>query len=210
MSAGPIASSAAPAVWRYRTADGVDHYVGSAADVPAGQRTQPVDLSGVPLNRTAEKSLETSERRAAESIQAQSPGAAPHAARWLPGAPALTGAALFLAALAWLLHRLYRDRYSGNERLWRAARATTWLAGLSVVLVAVRLALPHLGRWRQQLAPFGFDALVAEEGRNSDIMHANIEKAERKSLGLDVPDAKRPPPRPFWSGAPPPAGLLHR
>ncbi len=208
--------AAAPIAYEYRTPDGVDHFVGDLSDVPATDRARarPVDVSGVPLNRQAEEGIEHASAQAAdERAQVREP-ARPLEAHRLPGVPWFAGAAALLGAVAYLLHRLYRRRYMGNDRVWRAARVSTWLAGLAVVLVAVRLALPHLGRWHEQLARFGLDALIEEEDRNSEALHRGIQKAEMKSLGLDDPDGagapKRPPPRPFWSGAPPPDGLLHR
>ncbi|HUB09994.1 MAG TPA: hypothetical protein VMB50_23525 [Myxococcales bacterium] len=203
--------SASPGVWHYRTPDGVDHYAG-AGDVPPAYRAgaQPVDLAHVPLNGAAAKDIEAAvDRAAAARAEASSQGGAARAARWLPDLPWFIGGAILLVAAAWLLHRLYRRRYSGDERVWRAARLATWLAGVSVLLVVVRLTIPHLGRFRAQLARFGFDALVAEEDRNSDALHHGLQQAELKAAGAGAP-ASRPPPQPFWSGAPPPPGLLHR
>jgi hypothetical protein len=177
-----------PVAWHYQTADGVDHYVGDAADVPAAQRAsaRPVDVSGISLNSQAEKDLEASGRHATEQREAEHADATARAASRLPSASWFVVATLFLGATATLLHRLYDKRFSGNERLWRAARATSWLTGLAALLVVARLALPHLGEWKQQLARFSFDALVADEEHNFDAPHHGQHKAESKAAGADT------------------------
>ncbi len=210
-SANGGAARAPPVGWRYRGADGVEHYVGALSEIPAGLRAsaRPVSVADIPLNPELEKGLEkAAQPLPTEQAPAKGPAIQP-GARWLPGLPVLVGSALLLGALATLLHRLYRRRYTGNERLWRAARVSTWLTGLAVLLVLVRLVLAHLAPWKKELSRFGLDALVAEEDRNSEIMRANIQKAALDAAGLAPPAPKPAPTGVGAFEAPPPPGLLH-
>jgi hypothetical protein len=102
-----------------------------------------------------------------------------------------------------LLHCLYRRRFMGNARVWWASRIARWLVALAAVLVLARATLPHLGRWRKQLARFGMSALIKDEGRNSDVMRENIQKAALEGVGADK--VKAVPATPFWAKPLPPA-----
>ena len=115
------------------------------------------------------------------------------------------GVALLLAAAATLLHRLYRRRFTGNARVWWAARIARWVTALAVVLVLARATLPHLGRWRKQMTRFGMAALIADEERNSDVMREKIEKAALESAGVGKPAAQPAPAAPFWAKPSPPS-----
>ncbi len=212
--------SAGPSLWSYRTPDGIEHYVESEVDVPAPFRraARPVDLSGVSLNRNLEKGFENAAHEAARAAQMRAdaedakrlPAGTWAMLRLLPGRVPLAAGGIAFALVALLLGRLLR-RSPSRAWLGRVARVAGWVTAACVLLLVVRLALPHAPAWERSLSRLSFRALRARQDENADVMDRNIAKARMRALGLDSGGAgsrARKPAAPFWSGSQPPAGLL--
>ena len=212
-----VAVPVAPGVVSYRTPDGVEHFVGSLADVPPAYRrvSRSVDLSGAPLNFQLERDLEDQSRREGRTLEKA--GAAQRHAQgekkipgWLPGYALLLEIAGIAGAASLLLWLLYQSWFEGSGWANRGVVLGVVVASLAVALIAARFIYPEVDALEQRLSRFSIHSLRAEKDRDADVLRANMDKAARKAAGLDDDSAgARPPPRPGWSGAPPPEGLLH-
>jgi hypothetical protein len=153
-----LALAASPVAYRYRSPDGVEHFVGSLADVPAAQRSaaKAVEVSGAPSGSDLGNSLFASARQAAEQLElSQRSTLVSKIVPWLPSLPVAVVAALGLAILAWALHGLQHGRYADTPTLWKAARAATWAAGAAIALVVAEVVLTQLPSWRASAAHYG-------------------------------------------------------